>query len=501
MKNLLPLCMVLATTILTSCDRSLDSGDASGTRAISARVSRATDVTNSIWTRTKSVHVRLLTNAKDTLQDTTVSFSGAAAPAVLAPVGDSVFVSILGSDGDTALWSGSDTILPGSGNVVDSIWVHLATLPGPHLDSTSVAAWGTDTFDQSVRVYLSLPVLSKLVTGASIRYTLDGTDPTSSSPVYDDAGIPVDSSLTLKAVAFDTLSGISQTGAVLRRRIVLQTRPVQFAASSLWAPFKVALASSTTGTTIHYTIDGTTPTAASPTYTDSLVFAKYGDSLVVKAFAVSSNPKVARSVADSFLVGTTAPWRRTDSIAYGTLTDSRDGQSYRTVTVGTQKWMAENLNYASDSSFCYAADTANCTRYGRLYRWSAASGLSASYDTTFSGAVGPGVCPSGWHLPSESEWNTLTDYVDSSVSARSLRSRGPIWSGKGSDTYGFRAIPGGNRYSDGSFDLLENAAYFWTSTEYSAYGARYRSLSINALPATANGDLKTRAFSVRCIAN
>ena len=159
---------------------------------------------------------------------------------------------------------------------------------------------------------------------------------------------------------------------------------------------------------------------------------------------------------------------------YGTLTDSRDGQTYKTVTIGDQVWMAENLNYETENSYCYDDDPSNCAKYGRLYTYPVR-----------------GVCPSGWHLPSKTEFETLFSAVggvqDESYTIRwngagtALKSTSG-WneyegeSGNGTDAFGFSALPAGYRHVDGGYGLEGNFAYFWSSTEYDSYNAYFMNL-------------------------
>ena len=100
------------------------------------------------------------------------------------------------------------------------------------------------------------------------------------------------------------------------------------------------------------------------------------------------------------------------------LTDNRDGKVYRITAIGTQIWMAENLNYNATGSKCYNDNTANCTTYGRLYGWSTAMALSSSCNSVAcSGQVNAkhkGICPSGWHVPNNADWDMLMRYADGS---------------------------------------------------------------------------------------
>lgn len=213
----------------------------------------------------------------------------------------------------------------------------------------------------------------------------------------------------------------------------------------------------------------------------------------------------------------------------GTMTDPRDGQTYKTVTIGTQTWMAENLNYAytdvhfyfvydgrnytSDStSWCYDDTPANCAKYGRLYTlaaamdsvgtWSA-NGKGCGYGSICSptGTV-RGVCPEGWHLPDTTEWNTLFTAVGGSSTAGKMLKSTSGWnsSGNGTDAYSFSALSAGFRDGSGHYLNEGGYAYFWSSTEldsYYAYGMYLRYDADNA--GLSNSYLKGYGFSVRCL--
>ena len=106
------------------------------------------------------------------------------------------------------------------------------------------------------------------------------------------------------------------------------------------------------------------------------------------------------------------------TVVTGTMTDKRDGRTYKTVKIGEQWWMAENLNFHSTKSWCYGNDGANCNKYGRLYLWGAAMDGAGMWTTNgkgcdlFKKVCSPtypvrGICPEGWHLPDSTEWKTL----------------------------------------------------------------------------------------------
>ncbi len=240
--------------------------------------------------------------------------------------------------------------------------------------------------------------------------------------------------------------------------------------------------------------------------------------------AQSSSSSVASSAASS-------------SSVLGTMTDERDGQTYKTVKIGTQTWMAENLNYAytgvpyryerdnevytSDStSWCYNNVPANCTKYGRFYTWAAAMDSVGEWSTNDKGCgfdvvCSPtypvrGVCPEGWHLPTVAEFKALFTAVGGTQDAKNevlwnnvgkmLKSiSGWKSSGNGTDAYAFSALPAGIKYNDRNFSFEGYLAYFWSSTEYDSYNAYYMYLDSNDDDVYLGNRYKNYGFSVRCV--
>jgi uncharacterized protein (TIGR02145 family) len=171
-----------------------------------------------------------------------------------------------------------------------------------------------------------------------------------------------------------------------------------------------------------------------------------------------------------------------------TFKDSRDNKVYRKVKIGGQTWMAENLNYAANSSVCYGYENnaEYCAKYGRLYNWSTAKTA----------------CPTGWHLPSDGEWTTLTDNVGGSETAGTKLKSTSGWNedGNGTNESAFSALPGGSGGSDGSFfDNAGGLGHWWSATEHDAFGAWYRVMGYGHGVVFRVHDDKTNLISVRCV--
>ena len=189
-----------------------------------------------------------------------------------------------------------------------------------------------------------------------------------------------------------------------------------------------------------------------------------------------------------------------------TLKDLRDGNVYKTVKIGDQVWMAENLNFETDSSFCYSDSAYFCAMHGRLYKWAAAVGKSESecgYGNTCSLPSGDvqGVCPSGWHLPSKAEFESLIATVGEDSTAGKVLKSASGWTvgGYGTDDFGFAALPAGARGYDGGYSGAYFLAFFWSSTEINDNSAFNMYLTFDGDSVHQSVDIKDFAFSVRCL--
>jgi uncharacterized protein (TIGR02145 family) len=178
--------------------------------------------------------------------------------------------------------------------------------------------------------------------------------------------------------------------------------------------------------------------------------------------------------------------------------DSRDEKMYKYVIIGTQTWMAENLNYESTESKCYNNKPSYCEKYGRLYNWEDAKG----------------VCPSGWHLPSRDEFDVLVNYVgqyeassDEELKATSGWYYGDGTDNNGTDNYGFNALPAGHGMYEDSTYVFYNVSLgsaLWSTGEIDDKNARCEEIGNVHFPSGGkylNGDDKRSLLSVRCIKN
>jgi uncharacterized protein (TIGR02145 family) len=221
----------------------------------------------------------------------------------------------------------------------------------------------------------------------------------------------------------------------------------------------------------------------------------------------------------------------TPTFTCGTNIADTDGNTYPTILIGTQCWTASNLKVtryndgtAIPLNNTYTSGTvstvweglttgaytinnnesstgANATNYGFLYNWYAAAGI-----ITNGGSPTKNICPTGWHVPTDAEWTTLTTFLGGeSVAGGKMKSSGTTyWNSPntGADnSSGFSALPGGLRYFDGSFVGISLYAYFWSATEDGTSYARFRYLHNLVGNVYRSNDYKSFGFSVRCLRN
>jgi len=185
------------------------------------------------------------------------------------------------------------------------------------------------------------------------------------------------------------------------------------------------------------------------------------------------------------------------------------GETYETVVIGTQTWMARNLNYNAIGSKCYDNNEANCAIYGRLYDWATAMALPATCKTSScSGQIKAnhqGICPTSWHIPSHADWNVLMKFVNPNCSDNSSCNETKLkatsgWSepGNGEDTYGFSALPGGLSYFATTFNFVGKYGWWWSASEDSSISAYSRYMSY-ADYVVYDINAKNILYSVRCL--
>ncbi|WP_205503117.1 FISUMP domain-containing protein [Rufibacter psychrotolerans] len=183
---------------------------------------------------------------------------------------------------------------------------------------------------------------------------------------------------------------------------------------------------------------------------------------------------------------------------HGHFTDARDGKTYKTVQIGAQVWMAENLNYEAPGSLVYDNDSANAAVYGRLYNWETACK----------------VCPPDWHLPSKQEWDVLVNHLGGDLLdkeefvGRYLKEEGTThWeepNTRASNSSGFTGLPGGSSEPVANYHNFISKGFlghFWSSTEYRDWLAWSATLFYNGERISIFTPGKSSGFSVRCLKN
>ena len=204
---------------------------------------------------------------------------------------------------------------------------------------------------------------------------------------------------------------------------------------------------------------------------------------------------------------------------FGELTDARDGRVYKTVKLGSQEWMAENLNYAAEGSLCYENDEKNCEKYGRLYNWEIALDTSnRGCGDNFSGCrlrsdfhPREGICPDGWHVPEHAEWDTLFAYADAHGEGESAGDALQAYyrddyleKTYSTDRFGFNVLPAGV-FNGKEFSGLGTSSEFWTASIETTDWLSYISITpstIHFVKGSGSNVYMTHishAVSVRCV--
>jgi uncharacterized protein (TIGR02145 family) len=211
------------------------------------------------------------------------------------------------------------------------------------------------------------------------------------------------------------------------------------------------------------------------------------------------------------------------SVTYG-------NEIYETVVIGTQTWFKRNLNYNPNdgNSWCYGDEEysededvltdaeiqANCVKYGRLYDWATTMALSFECNSTScANQIQPkhkGICPSGFHIPTNADWNELINYVGDSLTAGKKLTATEGWmsyegeNGNGTNDYGFSALPGGCRAESDPYGGCMRAGYgghWWSVDEYddNSIAAYYQGIGLGYVYQSYRG--KGFGFSIRCLKN
>jgi uncharacterized protein (TIGR02145 family) len=197
-------------------------------------------------------------------------------------------------------------------------------------------------------------------------------------------------------------------------------------------------------------------------------------------------------------------------------TDARDGKVYNTVSIGSQCWMAQNLNVGSRingignqtnngiiEKYCFDNNETNCNVYGGIYQWDECMNYTASSSSNPSGRQG--ICTTGWHIPSDAEWTVLSAFLGGeSIAGGKLKETGTLhWANPNTgatNSSGFTGLPGGYRDINGPFIFsLGYIGYWWSSSEANTDSAWFRNVYFSISDLGRTFDNKGTGFSVRCL--
>lgn len=235
----------------------------------------------------------------------------------------------------------------------------------------------------------------------------------------------------------------------------------------------------------------------------------------------SSEPDVIEEISSSS-VALAIPCKTdsTDVCEYGSLLDERDGNTYKTVKIGEQWWMAENLNYVDSAStqslvgrtWCFNYMQVYCDERGPIYTWAAAiDSVALATDSENPQVCGldksclfktpvRGICPQGWHLPSLAEWETLFAAVgDDRIGMMLKASEGWYHDGNGYDPFGFSVLPAGFQTSIRFSFSSQETANLWSSTEANEDYAYHVTLHYTNMYGPLDNNMKNYAMSIRCV--
>jgi uncharacterized protein (TIGR02145 family) len=361
------------------------------------------------------------------------------------------------------------------GEAVTAQWFRYGTSAGSLVDSAAVAGTATP-FTASVSTLTAgttyyVAGFARNAKGTTPGDTLSFT--TWAVPTVDTQAASSISATaaTLNATFTDGGSTVTATGFKYATNAAL-TSSTNVAGSGTSSPFTGALTGLTAST--QYWAVG---------YATNSVGTSYGDTIT---FTTSAAP----------------------GFSCGTSTVTYDGHTYATVLIGTQCWFKENLQtdqyldgtaitgmldnatWSTTSQGAQAVldegganEAANLAAYGRMYN-------------AYVVKDARGLCPTGWHVPTNAEWGTLVAYVGTDPGLK-LKATSPTWNG--TDAYGFLGIPAPWRGTAGVYNNLGTEAYFWTTTETSSTSIYRRSLLSSSTAANASTSLFQRGLAVRCL--